>query len=386
MKPGIYKSITNNDYHKGPGVSKSGLDLINRSPLHYLAATTAEHDREATASQALGTAFHALLLEPNEFIKQYCLALRQSDVPHAIAEKDQLLAMVGELNAVRLPKLPTGGSKQELIARLCDAVPSYNKDEAEKATAAELKAHIDALNIVRPGLLSATGTMDQLAQLLRENGRQITLWTEVKAEWAANNGHRIVLSQDQWTQLHSMRDAVMAHPAANALMTGAPGVAEWSVYWNDPMTGELCRCRPDFWRRDGIIVDVKTTQDASPEGFARSIANWRYHVQHALYLDGIGHALQQARKASRPTQAPHAFVFLAVETNAQVVNGQAKGVGVYVLDAGSVELGRAQYRANLDSFHGCRQSGKWPGYGDNIQPISLPSWEFTKNAHLLGAA
>jgi exodeoxyribonuclease VIII len=214
------------------------------------------------------------------------------------------------------------------------------------------------------------------------------LWADVKAEWMRNNGHRNVLTPEQWEQLHNMRDAVMAHPAACALLTAVPGVAERSVYWRDPATGLLCRCRPDFWRQDGILVDVKTTEDASAEGFARSIANYRYHVQHPFYLDGINTMRSQYKPTGLDLPMPKpvtAFVFLAVEKDACVVDGVAKGVAVYSLDAESVELGRIEARQDLERIAQCTRTGVWPGYGEAIQRIELPKWKLANSAHLLAA-
>lgn len=401
MQPGIYDGISNADYHGGPGVSKSLLDLVRRSPVHCKerlnrAANDNEAPPAATPAQMIGTAFHALLLEPKEFMKDYCLALRPADVPEAVESKDQLLAMVGEINAGRKPKLATSGSKAELLERVTAAWKEEGRDftEAPDITewgTAELKAELVRLNDQPTrGLLPTSGTIQDLAQLLRDAGRPVVLWADVKAEWGRNNGHRNVLTQEQWDQLHRMRDAVMAHPAASALMTMAGGVAERSVYWRDPVTGELCRCRPDWWLTlEGIVVDVKTTEDASLEAFARSIANWRYHVQHPFYLDGINTMRDQYKPTGldlpKPAEA-RAFVFLAVEKNACVVDGVAKGVGVYVLDNESMELGRIECRQDLNRFAECKRAEQWPGYGDKIQSISVPQWKLAQSAHLLADA
>lgn len=391
MNPGIYDNLTNAEYHAGPGESKSLLDLVHRSPAHYRARKLEANDNQhqPTPAQMIGTAFHALLLEPAEFVKSYCLALRPQDVPGVVEDKDTLVAMIAELNKGRLPKLSTSGTKDELVARIQnaqneDGVGNATLEELQALKAADLKAHIEVLNQHRPGLLSDKGTMAELATTLAMEGKPVKLWTDVKAEWLANNGHRQVLTQEQWDQLHRMRDAVMAHPAAAALLTGAPGVAERSVYWTDPTTGLLCRCRPDFWREDGIVVDVKTTEDASAESFARSIANWRYHVQHPYYLDGINLMRDQARRQDiKPAKA---FVFLAVEKSARVVDGVALGVAVYVLDAQSVELGRIEYRRDLDAISECTRTGSWPGYGDKIQSLTLPQWTLKQAENLLADA
>lgn len=387
MQPGFHSTLSNAEYHGGPGESKSLLDLVRKSPVHYRARKLSANDNEATEAQKTGTAFHALLLEPQEFVKTYCLALRPQDVDTKgaplVESREQLVAMVEDLNKGRLPKLSSSGTKEELVARIIEAQPPWyaDRDAIQQQLAPmklpDLKAVISRINETRAGLLSTTGTMPQLAQLLADAGRPVVLWSDVKAQWLQNNPGRQVLEQEEWGQLHQMRDAVMAHPAARALLTGAPGVAEHSVYWRDPATGLLCRCRPDFWRADGIVVDLKTTTDASPEGFARSIAGWRYHVQAPFYLDGIACAQDQVR-GSLPAYAqarPKAFVFLAVEKGARVVDGVALGVGVYVLDEESMAIGRQEYAEDLATIAQCQKSGKWPGYGDRIEPISLPRWK-----------
>lgn len=383
MKPGVYEGIPNADYHGGPGISKSGLDLIHRSPMHYKAVIDSANDNQPTAAQAIGTAAHCLILEPAEFPKLYCLALRPQDVPHAVDDRDQLVAMVAKLNENRLPKLATGGSKAEQIERILDAQPeeTWTADQLDKMKAAELKDIIAQLNTNRAGLLSTSGNRHELAELLRANGVEVTLWSDVQAEWLANNQGRTVLSQEQWDQLHRMRDAVMAHPAAS-------GVLE---------------------RGQNVVVDLKTTDDASLEGFSRSIATWRYDVQHPYYLDGLREAIRQsggkipqaAVKGAAELSAywidqatgelcrcrpdfwrgePKHFVFIAVEKKPPYA------VGVYVLDAESVEIGRAQYRVDLGRYAECVKADIWPGYGDKIQTITVPAWHANKNAHLLDAA
>ena len=387
MKPGVYDHLSNAEYHGGDGASNSMLTVIDTSsPRHLQALREAANDdsREPTPAYFIGSAFHALVLEPAVFAKEYCLGLRQQDVPDAIDDREQLVAMVNGLNALRLPKLPTSGSKADLVARIQAAEAEMGveapmtADELDALKAAELKACLEGINEHRAGLLSTSGTRHELADLLRANGRQVTLWSDVKEEWLKNNGHRNVMTQEQWDQVHAMRDAVMKHPAANALLTGAPGFAELSVYWKDPETGELCRCRPDFWRMDGIVVDLKSTEDASPAAFARSMSKYHYHVQNSFYMDGINLALRQAGvvggfddRPKHPTSAK-AFVFVACEKR------YPYAVGVYALDPASVELGRATYRRNLNTYAECRRTGIWPAYGERIESISLPEWQLRR--------
>jgi exodeoxyribonuclease VIII len=289
MQAGIYYDLANEEYHGGPGDSKSDLDRVNRSLLHYKTNKDAANDnREQTAAQFIGSAFHTALLEPACFADRYVVTPTDA------------------------PKRPTSGQRN-----------------AKKPSAETIEA--------------------------------IYFWDSFDAK----NAGKEQISQEDLDTLKAMVATVYKHPAAFALLTSVPGVAEASAYWNDPATGLLLRCRPDFWREDGIIVDVKTTEDASPEEFDRSIAKWRYHVQDAFYLDGTGHAVgQSGAKIERPRE----FVFLVVEKKPPYA------VAVYRLDDEARELGRFEYRANLERLHRGHTSGEWPGYSSKIQPISVPVW------------
>ena len=379
MKPGIYDGIPNSEYHGGEGISKSGLDLVRRSPMHYKAVRDAANDNEPTPAQAIGTAAHAIILEPKEFVKDYCLGLRPQDVPDAIMGRDPLVAMVEKLNETRLPKLATGGSKAEVIERILanQPVETWTPDQLEALKGADLKEIINQLNTPRTGLLSTSGSISDLADILRANDVPVKLWSDVQAEWLQNNGQRHVLTQEQFDQLRGMQESVMAHPAARFFLTKA----------------------------NNVVVDLKTTEDASLEGFSKSIANWGYDVQHPYYLDGLRLALEQSDSLP-PAEGcaelsaywhdpitgvlcrcrpdfwrgnPDHFIFIAVEKKAPYA------VGVYVLDADSVASGRAQYRDSLDKYAHCVANDNWPGYGDKVQTITVPAWHLRKHEHLAGA-
>jgi len=150
-------------------------------------------------------------------------------------------------------------------------------------------------------------------------------------------------------QAMAMAASVRSHQAAAALLRD--GKAEQSFWWDDS-TGLRCKCRPD-WYNGTTIVDLKTTTDASPKGFAKSVAQWRYHVQQNHYLAGTF--------AER-------FVFIAVEKT------YPYAVGVYELDETAALHGEAERRNNLQTIADCRAIAEWPGYGNTIQPLSLPNW------------
>lgn len=369
---GLFPDIPNSEYHGGRGISKSGLDLIARSPLHYKFARDSANDNQPTAAQRIGTAAHDLILEPGEFWNRYAIPIDPADFPDAIHSRDELVAMVEALNADRLPKLATGGSKQDLVDRIVDAGSYQSSDYLDTLKVGELKGVISDLNEHRPGLLSTRGNQKELAQILADHGQPVELWSDLVAMNVATNDGKEIITADEHAQLQAMRDAVMNHPAAAGLLTSVPGIAEISAYWNDPITGALCRCRPDFWRADGILVDLKTTDDASPEGFAKSLYNWRYHVQHPFYLDGCRQAIEQGGAGGLDVPSPTHFVFIVVEKKAP------HAVAVYKLDQDSVELGARQYRQDLDTFASCVASDTWPAFGDTVQQVGVPEWVLRK--------
>ena len=373
MKPGIYYDISNDEYHSGIGISKSGLDLIAKSPAHYKAVVDGLVKREPTKAQSLGTAFHELLLEPELFWSKHVEPLKRDEYPDAKQSGD-LVEMINELNKTRLPKLSASGSKDELIARIIVEIHANDTTELETLQGfklSDLKNIIAGANEHRDGLLKTSGSSEELAKTLRDNGVEFKLWSEIKAEYAAANESKTILDEELFYQLINMRDAVYAHPSAHKLLTKVPGKAEVSAYWHDPETGELCRVRPDFWREDGYIVDLKTTTDASPEGFAKSVANWNYHMQAPYYMEGITYAAMQADIDINPIKG---FVFLAVEKDACVVKGESKGVGVYILDDDAMEQGRIEFRKNLNTYVRCSNENKWPGYSNKVEKLSLPKW------------
>lgn len=399
MRPGIYADISNDVYHQGPGISKSGLDLVSKSPAHFRAAriAAANEERKSTASQEFGTAFHMLILEPALFVKTYTLALQKSDVPHAIDDREVLVTMVAKLNEGRLPKLAVGGSKAELIERIDAAcvehaergIPGCDPFDNDTVKIPDLKGRVAFLNTHRAGILPVSGTRHDLAEILRANGVEVTLWSDVQAEWQQNNAGRIALDFEDWEALYNMRAAVEAHPAARKALRGF-GRAELSAYAIDPKTGQLVRVRPDYWRRDGIVIDLKSCDDASREGFMKSIGNWRYHVQHPMYLDVAASALRAEQERNPDGEfaqwvMPRAFLFVAVEKDACVIDGVAKGVAVYALDDASVEVGRLEYRADLETYAECEAAGTWRGYSERVEPIQLAAWRVSQTLARLAA-
>lgn len=193
--------------------------------------------------------------------------------------------------------------------------------------------------------------------------RAVKAWKDFEA---ANPG-KVCIKPGEYDTAMRQADGVRRLPeVAEALQRGR---AEVSAYWTDALTGELCRCRPD-WAHDcgvgqTILLDVKTCSDASPAEFRRQIARKRYHVQDAFYTDG--YAAASGREVL-------AFVFVAVESEWPFA------ACALMLDEPGKAQGRADYRRNLNTYAECRASGVWPGYSSQIEIVNLPAWATKETA------
>lgn len=183
-------------------------------------------------------------------------------------------------------------------------------------------------------------------------------WQEASAAALADG--KTLLKTEEWEMLAAIRDAVHSHPTARELL--APSLTtETAVFWEDPITGAACRAKMDGVRRDmRIVLDVKTTADASARRFAKSAADLRMHWQAAWYLDGVA--------AAPGGFQPDAFLFIAVEREAPHL------IAVYELPVETVAAGRSQIRTALHGYLECKRSGHWPGYAPGIIPLHLPEW------------
>lgn len=181
--------------------------------------------------------------------------------------------------------------------------------------------------------------------------------SEYKAATKVHGTERVLVSTEA-DQVAGMQEAVLSNPSM-AKRLNAEGWRELSLFVRDPETGVLIRVRYDLLTADGIAVDLKSCQDARPEEFSRSIFNYAYDLQCALYRDAFEWA----------TGETPVFEFAVVEKD------MPHGHKLYEPDHTMIQEGRRRYREALNLFAQCEQSGNWPGLPcDGPEIISLPSW------------
>ena len=273
--PGVFE-MTNDEYHDGPGVSSSGLKLIDRTPRHFWDRylNPDREPRERTPALVLGNQIHAAILEPDEFFRRY----------------------------YPMPK--------------CDRRTKQGKADAE--------------------------FHEQQAEA-------------AKQETISNDNH--IICQRIAENLHKSEGA--------EYLFQQPGLIEKAFFWRDAATGVLCKCKPDkFLTDDGVIVDLKSCEDAGTRAFERSIVNYKYYISAAFYLRGV-----EAVTGARPSS----FVFAAYEKTSPYC------CALYEADAGMIAIGDAEVDRLLRIYADSVAADEWPGYPQTIQPISLPAWAVRGN-------
>jgi exodeoxyribonuclease VIII len=182
------------------------------------------------------------------------------------------------------------------------------------------------------------------------------------AEAMEKAGPKTVLDEDDYRRLCGMREAIAGCRAASRFVE-APGQCELSAIWIDEPTGLTCKARFDKLAglRLPIVVDLKTTRDASAGWFARDVARYGYAAQLASYVHGH----------RRITGQDAAAVIIAVESD------PPHGVAVYLLGDQSLQAGAVEYRRWLDLYAVCEKAQTWPGYKDSVEVLEMPAWAQT---------
>jgi exodeoxyribonuclease VIII len=180
----------------------------------------------------------------------------------------------------------------------------------------------------------------------------------------ANPGKQIIENEEMAT-INGVVKALHAQERIANLLFG--GAAEHSVYFTDPDTGMECKARPDFITEKtdpetgevfGVVVDLKTTADASFRGFQRSVAKYQYHVQAAFYV----HALEQIFHGKKLQ-----CVWLAAETKPPY------HCALYHVNESDLGTGHAAFRHALDLALRCSGKGIYPGL----------QWDWLKNEYVI---
>ncbi len=190
-----------------------------------------------------------------------------------------------------------------------------------------------------------------------EGRRAGKAWQAFKEE--AEAAGKPVWTATEYDAATALAFAIVGNPVVAASATDAlievTAVAFIGGHWVKARADMIATSGPHA----GAIIDFKTTTDASPDDFLRSVDRYQYDRQAALYLE----VFQRAG-----VNVDH-FILVAVEKEPPYM-AQA-----YELDEGILFAGRRQYRKALELLQHCKEQDTWPGYcANDLHRLEAPPW------------
>jgi len=195
-------------------------------------------------------------------------------------------------------------------------------------------------------------------------------WADAIKAAAASNRTIIEshLKVHHWDNCHKMAEEIMGNAKMREILQ--EGVGQAVFITQDDATGLWVKCKPDWWC-DSLadITDLKTAENAAPFEFARSIANYRYHIQDAFYSDII----------EKVTGKPHSFKFAVLEKPNKDAEPNRDLMAFYELPESERNAGRDTYQSDLAAIAFAYDTGEWPGYSNRVLSIERPRWSQSRD-------
>lgn len=167
---------------------------------------------------------------------------------------------------------------------------------------------------------------------------------------------KIILRYSEYQGILKSVENVKKHKNAKAFLIDGEGVVEGSCFWVDESSGMLCKTRPDRLL-SYAVVEIKTTESASPRAFKYSVEDYGYHRQGAFQIDGVRAAMGLN---------PEYFVIVAIEKKPPYK------VACYVVNARAIQKGRTEYSESLLKIKEAESTNLWPGYNEDLYALDLP--------------
>ena len=171
-----------------------------------------------------------------------------------------------------------------------------------------------------------------------------------------NEPNKSWLAPSDYDLVMDMAASALDHPILRTNMAECDTIIEGTGFFE--MEGAKCKVRPDLYNPGaGVVIDLKSTQDASEKGFAKSVRQFGYTFQACWYM----HALRLIG------EKPKQFVFLAVEKSAPHLTA------AYTLSATDIDKQMANMEKACKLWATCESSGVWPSYTDDVTTLDLGS-------------
>lgn len=165
----------------------------------------------------------------------------------------------------------------------------------------EKKSHLDFGNAFELALLDQKGYLENVAviqdaewieEVMKgdpkiKSPRATAAYKKLAADFETANQWKYLINEtgpESFEVIEEMLSSCYQDKVIQALIKNTE--YQLSLFWTD-QTGVKLKTRPDICKRKkNVIVNLKTTQDGSPEAFSRDLNKWDYPLQAAIEIRG----------------------------------------------------------------------------------------------------
>jgi hypothetical protein len=190
---------------------------------------------------------------------------------------------------------------------------------------------------------------------------------EFAARFEAENKGKIILDPQEFQDAMACVQALNNHPEFAAIMEQPRRV---EVPFEFDLFGHRFKAKPDcIVDSMKLILDIKTTDDASPHRWQWSAVDYGYHRQAFIYQGAI--ELSHANK--EPVPESYRFIFAVAEKPKPSTRGIPPTVALYELDSETMRMGAEDTFALVREYERRLEENDWQQpYSSGIVPLRLP--------------
>jgi hypothetical protein len=171
------------------------------------------------------------------------------------------------------------------------------------------------------------------------------------------------LQKGELASIDAMVTSLYRHKLVREMLA-EESVMEKQMYWMDHSYGVPMRGKLDQYILDGgILIDYKSTEDASFDAFLYSIRKYRYNAQSAMYMDALvthGYKVNRSYLVAVEKSPPYGVGLFGLPIhNKDVMDRRYMDI--------SIESGRAFYKRMAKVYKDCIENNEWErAYHENV--------------------
>ena len=199
----------------------------------------------------------------------------------------------------------------------------------------------------------------------------------IKANFEIDNFGKTIITEADFIKAQEMVSSLNRFVEEDEILTAVLNdkIVESSIYWwfksldNDDETQykEMFKVRPDIISTGhSVLLDLKTTDDATFTSFRWTIEKYFYHVSAYMYLEGVNQCKPLLSELGRFAYTN--FWFLVVQNKPPYL------VTYYELDKSYLEKGKHLYWQAIKNLYRAKQEN-WPGFPHEPRVIEPAPWD-----------